>query len=247
MGKISKKILRLSLILIITLFVSFPAFSQFGKFSLFGGPMIGWHIPNVDDLNTQLRTSGLPELNTDGYFTIGGGGYMDVPKLDGLRIGGLGTGFSTETSIVTSGDITKRVNYKIGYGGVSFEYVHSMGDIIELTGGATLATGELVIDIYQYKNGSTSWTQNWNELTNTSSSQNISRQMALRFYSATPKVGIGIFLRSYLYAKINAGYMLSANSGWTGETGEEINDAPSGIKADGLVFDFSLNFGLFFK
>ena len=241
-----KSLRYILLVVFIALFAG-NASAQFGKFSLFGGPMIGWQIPNVDEINKQLVVSGLPELSTDGYFTIGGGGYMDVPKIDGLRIGGLGTGFSTETSIVTSNNITKRVNYKIGYGGVSLEYVKPLGDIIEVTGGATLATGELVIDIYQYQNGSTSWTQNWNELTNTSSSQNISRSMALRFYSATPKVGLGVFLRSYLYAKINVGYMLSANSGWTGENGEEINDAPSDIKADGLVFDFSLNFGLFFK
>jgi hypothetical protein len=125
--------------------------------------------------------------------------------------------------------------------------VNPLRNTFEFTAGATLATGELIVDIYQYKNGTTSWTQNWNELTNTSSSQNLSRSMSLRFYSATPKIGLGIFLRNYLYAKINAGYMLSANSGWTGENGEEINDAPTGIKADGLVFDFSLNFGLFFK
>lgn len=241
------KIMRISIALLIILFASSSGYSQFGKFSLFGGPMIGWQIPQVDDINDQLRTSGLPEISTDGYFTIGGGGYMDVPKLDGFRIGGLGTGLSTETKIVTSGNFTKRVNYKIGYGGLSLEYVKPLSETFEFTAGATLATGQLVVDIYQYMNGSTSWTQNWNELTNTSSSQNISRSMALRFYSATPKVGLGIFLRNYLYAKINVGYLLSANSGWTGENGEDIDDAPTGIKADGLVFDFSLNFGLFFK
>lgn len=241
------KILKISAVLLVILLSTSEGYSQFGKFSLFGGPMVGWHIPQVDEINNQLRTSGLPEISRDGYFTIGGGGYMDVPKLDGFRIGGLGTSFSTESKIVTADNFTKRVNYKIGYGGVSMEYVKPLGETFEFTAGATLATGELIVDIYQYKNGTTSWTQNWNELTNTSSSQNISRSMSLRFYSATPKVGIGIFLRSYLYAKINAGYMLSANSGWTGENGEEITDAPKDIKADGLVFDFSLNFGLFFK
>lgn len=241
------KKMRLSLVLLM-IFIGFSnGYSQFGKFSLFGGPMIGWQIPQVDDINAQLRNSGLPEISTDGYFTIGGGGYMDVPKLDGFRIGGLGTGFSTESKIVTSDNFTKRVNYKIGYGGISLEYVKPLSETFEFTAGTTIATGQLVIDIYQYKNGTTSWTNNWNELTNTSSSQNISRSMALRFYSATPKVGLGIFLKSYLYAKINAGYLVSVNSGWTGENGEEIDDAPKGIKADGLVFDFSLNFGLFFK
>lgn len=242
------KIIKLCLIAVITLFISNTSYSQFvSKFSLFGGPMIGWQVPNVDDINTELRRAGIPEISESGFLTLGGGGYIDVPKVEGLRIGGLGLGYSTQTTTTTANNVTKTVNYEMGYGGLSVEYVHSLGSVAELTFGTTLATGTLVLDIYQYTPGTSSWSGTWNEITNTSSSSNISRQLALRFYSANPKVGLGLLLKSYLYAKLNVGYMVSANGNWKTETGEVINDAPSGIKANGFNFDFSLNFGLFFR
>ena len=101
------------------------SYSQvFPKFSLAGGPTIGWFWNNTDDLNTQLNKIGIPSVSSDGFLILGGGGFIDLPlkNVRWLRLGGSGEGFSTSTQMIT-GDITRTVYYEYGSGGISAEYV----------------------------------------------------------------------------------------------------------------------------
>ncbi|MFA5405620.1 MAG: hypothetical protein WC358_11870, partial [Ignavibacteria bacterium] len=68
----------------------------FNKFSLFGGPMIGWQIPKVTVLNEEMEKIGIPKFSKGGYLTLGGGGFIDLPFAAGLRIGAFGTGFTED-------------------------------------------------------------------------------------------------------------------------------------------------------
>lgn len=244
--------MRFKSFLIIISFLLFynTSYSQlFPRFSLAGGPTIGWFWNNTDDLNAQMTAIGIPEFSKDGFLILGGGGFIDLPlkNINWLRVGGSGEGFTQQRQYTSPDSLTRTVNYHYGSGGISFDYVKSFGKKVELTLGAYVATGKLTIQLYQNGAGSQSWNTIFNNFTGVSASDNFSRKLSVRFYSLRPQAGLGVFVTSYLYAKLNAGYQFSTNNEWEVDDGIPVTNVPSGIKADGWIINFGLNFGLFTK
>lgn len=62
-----------------------------------------------------------------------------------------------------------------------------------------------------------------------------------------PQAGIGVFLTSLIYARLNVGYEFGFNGDWKVDDDITATGVPSGIKADGVNINFGLNFGLFSK
>lgn len=220
----------------------------FPRFSLAGGPTVGWFYNNTDDINTQMRLIGVPEFPKDGFLTLGGGGFVDLPlkNIRWLRVGGYGEGFTSKRQH-TNADVTQTVYYKYTSGGMTLDYVKPFGKVVELTIGTTLSTGKLTIELYKNNPGFGSWNGIWNEIIPAGSTENVNHKLSVRYYAAKPQVGLGVFLTSYLYAKLNVGYQFSTMGDWEVDDEIPVTNAPSGIKADGLTFNFGLNFGIFTK
>lgn len=230
------------------IFVSSQANAQiFPRFSIAGGPTIGYHMNNTDDINSALRQIGIPEID-NGFLTLGGGGFVDLPfkGVDKLRVGGFGNGFSTSSTATVNG-LKKTAEYSYGEGGIQFDYRLSPAKSIDITFGVQLATGTLEIELYQSEPGFGNWNNIVNELAGSSSSTNISRNFSTRFYSVQPQAGFGFFITSAIYGKLNAGYEFGFNGDWEVDDDVTATDVPSSIKADGLNVSFGLYFGLFSK
>jgi hypothetical protein len=224
------------------------SYSQvFPKFSIAGGPIVGYNMNDVDELNAELKKIGIPELSENGFLMLGGWGFIDIPFVPGLRIGGIGLGFSQERSIESPNNIIKTVKYSYGMGGISVEYVNSISEKFDYSIGGTLGIGTLRIDLYQHSKD----LQNWNILligSDTLSSRNSnSSKYSSKVYSVEPKIGIGYQMLDYLYINLNAGYTLTTQSNWKLDEVLEVKNVPSGIKADGFNFKLSINAGLFVK
>ena len=237
-------------IAVFLLFITNITYSQLipKRFSIAGGPTIGWFFNNTDDLNAEMTKIGMPAFTADGFLLLGGGGFVDLPlkSVKWLRVGGSGEGFTAQNTI-TTGNITRTAYYHYGSGGISLDYVKSFGKTIELTLGAYLATGKLTIQMYQNNSSFGNWNNIFGQYGGDSTTQNFSNKLSVRFFSARPQIGLGVFLTSFLYAKLNAGYQFSANNSWYVDDDIPVTDAPSGIKADGFIINFGLNFGLFIK
>lgn len=226
------------------------SYSQlFPRFSIAGGPTVGWQLQNTDVLNDQLREIGVPTLPTDGFLILGGGGFVELPikGLTWLRVGGSGTGFTCERQVITSDNLTKTAYYSYGAGGVSFEYVKNLGKTFDFTGGVFLSTGTLSVQLYQNTADYGNWNSIFSEIGLGAASNNISRNLSMRFYSAQPMIGFGAFITSYMYAKLNAGYVFATNGDWYADNETPVTNVPSGISANGFNVNFGLNFGLFTK
>ena len=219
----------------------------FNRFSIAGGPIVGFTLTNVDDLNTELKKIGIPGLTESGFMTLGGRGFIDVPFVKGLRVGGLGLGFTQEKSVESPNNIIKTVKYSYGMGGVSFEYVGSISKKFDYTLGGTLGIGSLNLDIYQHSKD----LQNWNISLiggDTLSARNSnSSKYSTKVYSVEPQVGIGFQMLDYLYLNLNAGYAFTVQNNWKLDDALEVKNVPSGIKTDGFNLKFSVNIGLFSK
>lgn len=235
---------------ILSLVISNLSHSQFlPSLALAGGPIAGWHFNNTDDLNAELKKAGFPELSKGGFFTLGGSGFIDIPlKKENrfLRFGGMGIGFSSNKDIKANDSLTKAVTYSFGFGGATFDFVRSFG-IIDITFGLMLGTGSLRLDLYQYGKDYGSTGTIFGEFTNDSSSQNITRNFKVRFYSAEPRIGFGLLLQKFMYLKLDAGYLFSINGKWKVDNDIEAKNFPEGIKSNGFNINLGLNFGIFFR
>ena len=241
---IKKIVIAISLMLI---FCDISYTQVFPKFSIAGGPIIGYSLNNVDELNAELKKIGIPGLSESGFLALGGRGFIDVPVVPGLRLGGMGLGFSQERSIESPNNIIKTVKYSYGMAGITIEYVGNISEKLDYSIGGTLGIGTLYIDIHQHSKD----LQNWNIVLvggDTLSSRNSnSSKYSSKVYSIEPQLGIGYQLLDYLYVNLNVGYSLTAQNNWLLDDALEVKNVPSGIKADGLNAKLGINVGLFVK
>ncbi|HMQ98585.1 MAG TPA: hypothetical protein PKE39_06135 [Ignavibacteria bacterium] len=218
------------------------------SFAFAGGVTAGWHFNPVKNLNTELKNAGFPEFSESGFFTTGGGGFIDLPmKSNFLRIGGFGNGFTSKLTKQVNDTLKKDANYSLGQGGFSFEYVMVLGKVIDISFGSQFSTGTLKLELYKYGNDLGNYSNSYNEFQSNGSTGNITRTYKSRFYTVQPQVGIGIMLRKFMYLKIDCGYQIGAQNTWRVDNDVEVKNFPSGIEAKGLVLNVGLNFGLFIR
>jgi hypothetical protein len=236
-------------LIIISIFIfSNISFSQLsGRFTFAGGPMIGYYSSSVTDLNSELVKAGFPEISKNGFFTIGGGGYIDVPMVKGLRIGGYGFGYSesqTSTNLSTAVVYQWSVKYSYSGGGITLEYAKFLGEKFDFTVGGALGTGSLKIDLYRHAPS-----YYWNSGNSLWDSTNSSKQLnySSRTYTIEPRIGIGYQVNNFLNFKLNAGYSFAIQNTWKVDDVLEVQNVPSGIKAQGLNIGLCMNVGLFLK
>ena len=218
------------------------------SFAFAGGVTAGWHFNPVKNLNTELKNAGFTEFSESGFFTTGGGGFIDLPmKSNFLRIGGFGNGFSSRITKQVNDTLKKDANYSLGQGGFSLEYIMPLGSVIDISFGSKFSTGTLKLELYKYGNDLGNYTNSFNEFQSNGSTGNIARTYKSRFYTVQPQVGIGIMLRKFMYLKIDCGYQIGAQNTWRVDNDVEVTNFPSGIEAKGLVLNVGLNFGLFIR
>lgn len=238
-------VIKFLLISVLTVNIAYG--QMFPSLAVAGGPSAGWYYIKVDDLNNELIKAGFPEISSSGFFTLGGGGFIDLPfNNDFLRIGAMGTGFETNEELKVNDSLSKAVNYSFGMGGVSLEYAVYLGKL-DISFGALFTTGTLKLDLYQYGNDAGNYSSVFGGFANNSSSQNVTHNYKVRFYGAQPQVGIGILLKKFIYLKVNAGYYFGAMGTWRVDNDIKVTNFPSGVKPNGLNINLGLNFGLFFK
>lgn len=232
------------LIILLFLFVIYTnGYSQFfNKFSVAAGPVFGWNIPSMKDLNSELSKAGMTGFSEGGMFATGGGGFIDVPVVKGLRIGGYGYGFSDEVT-TTGTDISKVAEFSYSAGFISVEYAKRMGKVFDWTLGGMVGIGSTNVKLMNYTNQLTEW--NINNFSDTSNSGYSTLDLKTTSYTFVPQAGIGFQAAKFLYFKLNAGYLFTLNSKWKVEDLIEVNNFPSGIKADGFMVNLGMYLGLF--
>ena len=239
------KKLFFSLVIILALSVNAKA-QMFNNFSLFGGPMVGWQMPSVSDLNYEIKKLGIEEFPSSGFLTIGGGGYLDVPVVKGLRVGAFGTGFSQDRQssfYYLSNPVIRTVKFSFSYAALSVEYTNRLSEKLDYTMGGNIGLGSTRLSISNFNPNSNFW----NTSNDSSFSSNHTSNYSSGTYSFNPQIGLGFYATKFMYFKLNAGYMFTVQKDWKLEEILVVKNVPTGIKADGFNFNLGINFGLFVK
>lgn len=234
---------KISLVLFVVLIYSNSYSQMFNKFSIAAGPVFGWNVPSMTDLNNELIKVGIPELSKSGVFASGGSVFIDLPVVKGLRIGYTGYGY-TENKSATFTANSKIAEFSFSTNSVTVEYSQKLGKKFDYTIGGMVGVGSTNLKLVNYANTFSQWNIN-HYLNDTNSSGHNSLSFKNTSYSIVPQAGLGFHATKFLYFKLDAGYLLTINSKWKLDDLIEVNNFPTGIKADGFMVKFGVFVGLF--
>jgi hypothetical protein len=239
----------MQIILLIILISAFNLFSQDRKyfdtpFGGGGGYTPGWYFPNLDPLNEELSSIGIPKLSETGFYSSGGAGFIYIGFVDYLRIGGMGFGGSaSETSPQDANGFTKEVRYSLSGGGLTVEYSLPFIRNIAVSPGFIFGAGSIRIDAYN-NNGDFSWDDIWNETQN-ASTENINRSIRNSFFIFAPTLNVDIPVYRFISFRIGAGYQLTFSDDWKIDNKQELKNVPSGLNGNSFFLQSGIFIGFF--
>lgn len=236
-------------IVVILLIVTQKIYSQQAEYfdAPFGGGIgyvPAWYIPGLDPVNTELKSLGMPELSSSGFYSSGIAGFVYIGFIKNLRIGGMGFGGSL-SSTLEQGTLNREVVYSLGGGGVSVEYTLPFVKDFGLSVGAVVGAGNMEIQLYR-NNGNFSWDGLWDEFGDPgSNSGNVASKMENSFWIFTPTINFDWPIYRFVLLRIGAGYQFTFNEDWTADNGQTLNNVPSDLSANSFFVQSGIFVGFF--
>lgn len=236
-------------IFLIILFVS-SSLALFGQTAKYfdapfgggGGYSPGWIIPDTHPLNQQLKTLGIPELSTSGFYTSGGAGFIYIGFVKNLRVGGMGFGGTNSESVSLPSE-NREVVYSMGGGGLTLEYTLPFIKDLGVSLGAIIGGGAISVELYR-NNGQFSWANIWDEIGN-GQSNNVSRTLINNYWIFSPTLNIDIPVYRFVLFRIGAGYQLTFGGDWEADNGQPLSNVPSDLNGNNFFIQSGIFVGFF--
>lgn len=207
-----------------------------------GGYVPAWYIPNVDEINNQLKTLGIPELSTSGLYASGGAGLIYIGFVKHLRVGGMGYGGSVTESATIDG-INREVVYSIGGGGLTVEYTLPFIKDVGLSIGAQLGAGSMSIELYR-NTGAIDWNSAWEGIDQIQN-QNRSKKITNSYWMFSPTLNFEVPVYRFVVFRLGVGYQLTFGDDWSYDNEQPLNNVPSGLNANSFFIQSGLFIGFF--
>ncbi len=238
-----KKLLTLLLVFFTALFI-FPQQTKYfdAPFGGGGGYIPGWYIPKMDALNGKLNNFGVENFSSSGFYTSGGAGFLYVPWLPYLRIGGMGFGGSTSNSASVNG-FEREAVYSLSGGGLTVEYTLPFVRSFGISVGALIGAGSMQIDLYSSKNNF-NWDDVWTNASN-SSTQNVNRSLINNYWILSPTLNVDIPFYRFIVFRIGVGYQLTLGENWTADNDKNLSNVPSDLSGNSFFIQSGLFIGIF--
>lgn len=238
--------MQIRLTIAISILLLTTTFSQKGQFfdAPFGGGIgyvPAWYLPNLDPLNSQLKTSGMSELSNSGFYSSGGAGFIYIGFVKHLRVGGMGFGGSSSSSQKIDA-VNREVVYLLGGGGVTIEYTLPFIKNVGVSIGAVIGVGNMEIHLYR-NSGSFEWEGVWEEFG--SSTDNYNRKLQNNFWMFTPTLNIDYPIYRFVSLRLGVGYQLTFNDDWTADNDQSLSGVPSDLNGNTFFIQSGLFIGFF--
>ena len=206
------------------------------------GYVPAWYIPNFDPVNVELKSIGMPELSTSGFYSSGGAGFIYFGFIKFLRVGGMGYGGSVTTSQTVDG-VNREVVYNLGGGGITIEYTIPIIKDIALSVGAVIGAGNLEIQMFSNK-GNFTWQETWEEF-GSDTTDSFSRTLKNSFWMFTPTLNLDVPINRFILVRLGAGYQIAFNDDWTADNDQELDGVPSNLNANTFFVQSGIFIGFF--
>jgi hypothetical protein len=207
-----------------------------------GGYSPGWYFPNVDQVNLQLKSFGVPALSNNGFYTSGGAGFIYIGFIPQLRIGGMGFGGSTTSSRMINGE-NREAKYSLSGGALTLEYTLPFVRTFGISIGAMIGRGNLKVEMYK-NNGSFDWANVWAEASKASTPY-YSRTINDKYWIISPTINFDIPVQRFVTFRIGAGYQFTFGDDWTIENDQSLNNVPSNLNGKSFFLQSGIFVGFF--
>lgn len=238
---------KLFAVALATLLLNTFIFSQDSQYfdAPFGGGVgyaPGWYFPNMDQVNLQMKSFGLPAFSNSGFYTSGISGFLYLGFIPQLRVGGMGFSGSTSMSGMVNGENREAI-YSLGGGGVTFEYTLPFVRNFGISVGGTIGRGNIKIQLYK-NSGTFDWSNVWNDISNSPTS-NYSRTLNDKYWIITPTLNLDIPFQRFVNFRIGVGYQFTFGDNWTVENDQTLNNVPSGLNGRSFFIQSGVYIGFF--
>lgn len=208
-----------------------------------GGYTPGWIFINMDELNNQLINFGSGQLQKSGFYTSGGAGFVYIGFIPNLRIGGMGYAGSTSTS-AQSGGFNREAVYSIGGGAMTIEYTLPFVKNAAISLGAIIGGGGIDIELYR-NSGDFEWSNIWNEISTSTSTNNVSRKISNNYFLFGPTLNFDFPLYRFVSFRVGGGYQLTIGKNWKIENDKELMNVPSKMNGNSFFIQSGIFLGFF--
>ncbi len=235
-----------------------PKRSHMVKVGLFGGFTPGMIFPNVKPINDFLVAGGAAPLKNNGVFMLGGAGAAYIMIVPNLRVGGVGmSGSISSTSLDVATNIRKDVQLKIGYGGLTVEYVIPIWEHFDFAAGTMIGTGGMDLTLRKSNGGSNTWTAEQGYLGSVgggytpsgadlgSPPNNVTRVLTGSFYIFVPAVSFEYAFTGWLAFRLGASYVAMVAPTWKVDSNYDLLGVPSNVNGNGFMLNAALLLGTF--
>ncbi len=232
--------------ILIVFILSIAIYSQQNKYfdAPFGGGIgyvPGWYIPNLDPVNSEMSTIGMPELTTSGFYSSGIAGFIYIGFVKHLRVGGMGFSGST-SSTQKIGNFNREVVYNLGGGGLTVEYTIPIVKDFGISVGAVIGAGTMTVNVFS-NNGDFNWENIWDF--GEAEASSVNTVMNNSFWMFTPTLNLDWPVYRFVVLRFGVGYQLTFGDEWTADNDQPLQGIPSDLNGNAFFIQSGIFIGFF--
>ncbi len=226
-----------------------PKRSKMMKVGLFGGLTPSWLFVDMKPINEYVVKSNGAALSESGIFMVGGAGSAYIMLVPNLRIGGLGMSGSASSSNVQNG-LRRDTEVRVGFGGVTIEYVVPLAEHLDLAFGSMLGGGGMDITLREDIGGNKTWDQEWASFGSGnpqagSQVSSVARKLGGSFFVLVPSANVEYAVLPWLAFRLGASYVAMVAPSWQLDDKYDLLGVPSKISGKGFMINFGVLAGTF--
>ena len=227
------------------LYVEEPSSPSF--FSVGGGVLGGYLMPNLDQFNTVFGQPFSHQTIANHVWMLGGQGFVTLPWVKNLRVGGMGMSGAANCgcgdTTIQGSTVGRFLEYQVGYGALTIDYVLPLRTgRFHIVPGIALGLGSVNVYARQAQSRDFSVTGDFN-----GPSLNTTHTYTSSFFMYMPQLQFEYSPIGYLMLRVGAGYQGTSMGTWTVDRNVTLSntDQLKDINGSGLIVSAGVFFGLF--
>jgi hypothetical protein len=224
-----------------------PKRARAAKVGLFVGFTPGVIFPKLGSINSFLKAGHAAPLSENGMFLYGGGGAIYIMVLPNVRIGGVGMSGSLSSTALDANNIRRDTQLKLGYGGVTIEYVVPVFERMVVAVGGMLGGGGIDLTLRQSNGLSNTWQGEQDYLGGGlgAPQANVTRVLTGSFFVFVPSLNVEYTVLPWMAVRTGVSYAVMASPTWKVDGNYDLLGVPSDVSGRGAQINLALLVGLF--
>jgi hypothetical protein len=218
-------------------------------FAVGGGVLGGIFLANLSDFNTNIAQPFVRQNVPSSVFMLGGQGFIALPWVKGLRVGGMGYSGSSQQCCVDTqinGSAKSRtIQYSVGYGALTIDYVLPFHmKHFSIVPGIALGFGSVQIYAQQAANRASPFNIS-DEFAG--GSDDYTHTYHSSFFLYMPQIQFEYTFKGFSMVRLSVGYQGTSMGTWSVDQNVNLggNGSLANVNGSGLVANLGVFFGLF--